>query len=262
MNHQYSREEINQLHEKVNHDEGEVMKSIEKDWDAFHLDENIEWSDSHWIKLQKKLMASNDRDHPFKVFRLPLVAKIAASILVIISVWFAIDIQKNTETSSTDNPSLITEVNDKDDPSIVILKDGTKVTLTAHSSISYYDNFNHKYRVVHLNGEAFFETDKENKRPFIVISDNITSICRGEEFSISAYQESDEIKVTLASGQIEISRNDKLNSESNKVAVKSCQRYSFSKTKNEYLIGQISDCEYDEKSRSMKEAAGKNIVML
>ena len=87
------------------------------------------------------------------------------------------------------------------------------------------------------------------------------STTRGEEFSISAHQESDEINVTLASGQIEISRNDKLNSESNKVAVKSCQRYSFSKTKDEYLIGQISDCEYDEQSRSMRKAAGKNIVV-
>ena len=40
------------------------------------------------------------------------------------------------------------------------------------------------------------------------------------------------------------------------------QRYSFSKTKNEYLIGKISDCDYDEKARSMREAAQKNIVML
>ncbi len=262
LNHQHTREELQQLHEEVNLHEDEVMKSIEKDWDSFQCDKNIEWSDKHWAQLQEKMVETRVKDNPSTVFQLSWIARVAASILVIAGVWFAIDLKNEPETSSNDDPSLLTEANDTEEPSIVILKDGTKVTLTAHSSISYYDNFNHRYRVVHLEGEAFFETDKENKRPFIVISDNITSICRGEEFSISAYQESDEINVTLASGQIEISRNDKLNSENNKIAVKSCQRYSFSKSTNEYLIGKISDCEYDEKARSMREAAKKNIVML
>ena len=249
---------MHELSDQVNHHEEEVLAEIEKDWEAFSNDQDVQWSATNWDKLQEKL---NDTDTEGKVFPLRWVSSIAATFLVIASVWFVFN-QDNETISESSDPSLITEVNDSDHPTIVVLKDGTKVTLTAHSSLSYYDNFDNRYRVVHLDGEAFFETDAENKRPFVVISENITSICRGEEFSIAAYKESDEINVTLASGQIEISRNDRLNSERNKVAVKSCQRYSFSKTTNEYLIGQISDCEYDEKARSMKENASKNIVML
>ena len=255
-------EELKNLHDQVSKNEEEVLQSIEEDWNTFQVDEKLEWADHHWDQLQKKIALVVSEDQSANVFRLQWWVKVAAALLLVVSVWFGFKSQTNHQISSDNDPALITEINDTDDPSIVILNDGTRVTLTAHSSISYYDNFNHRYRVVHLNGEAYFETDGENKRPFVVISENITSICRGEEFSISAYKNSDEINVTLASGQIEISRNDKLNSENNKVAVKSCQRYSFNKTSDEYLIGQISDCEYDNKARSMRKVASKNIVML
>ncbi|MCK5102782.1 MAG: hypothetical protein KAR17_08200, partial [Cyclobacteriaceae bacterium] len=59
-----------------------------------------------------------------------------------------------------------------------------------------------------------------------------------------------------------IAQNDKLNSEINKVDVKSCQRYSFNKTSKQYLIGKISDCEYEKKVQNIKNAASKTIVML
>ena len=260
LNQQISRDELKQLHEDLKQHDEEILAAIERDWDAFKPEEEIDWPASRWDKLQERLGYTEEPDATKKVFRLPWLTRIAAAILVIISVWFVIN--KDTGDTNNTSPLLITEVNETDKPAIMVLKDGTKVTLTAHSSISYYDNFNDRYRVVHLDGEAYFETDGENLRPFVVISENITSICRGKEFSISAYKEQDDINVTLASGQIEISRNDRLNSENNKVAVKSCQRYSFSKSTNEYQIGKISDCEYDEKARSMKESASKNIVML
>ncbi|MCG8306364.1 MAG: FecR family protein [Cytophagales bacterium] len=259
---QLSREELHDLYDEVNHREADILDSIERDWERFQLKDEVIWPAGHWNKLQAKINSASGENVPGKGLRMHWFARIAASLLVILSIWLGFDLNKSKEDATGSDPALITKVNDSDKPSIVVLSDGTKVTLTAHSSLSFYENFNHRYRVVHLDGEAYFETDGKNKRPFVVISENITSICRGEEFSISAFKESDEINVTLASGQIEISRNDKLNSENNKIAVRSCQRYSFSKTTNEYLIGQISDCEYAEKARSMKESASGSIVML
>ena len=262
LNKQQTRKELLDLHEEVNSNKEAVLELLENDWEAFQLEEHFDWPQKHWEQIHNKIPISVSDNHSRSVFRLSWVTKIAAALLVIASVWFAFESEKKDRFLETVEPRLITEANSSDEPTLLILKDGTKVTLTAHSSLSYYNNFNERYRVVLLNGEAYFETDGQNKRPFIVVSDNITSICRGKEFSISAFKESEEINVTLASGQIEISRNDKLNSENNKVAVKSCQRYSFNKRNDEYLIGQISDCEYDEKARSMKEAASKSVVML
>lgn len=255
-----TREELRKLHEDVNRNEKSFLESIEADWASFEVSDLTEWDDKNWNKIQP-LLKEETRKEPEKVFRLYWLVRVAAAFLVFISVWLVFRHQSD-KISDDGFPALITEVNDSDEPTTVILKDGTKVILTAHSSLSYYDNFNNRYRVVHLDGEAFFETDLKNNRPFIVISDNITSICRGNEFSISAFKDSDEIFVTLSSGHIEIAQNDKLNSEVNKVDVKSCQRYSFNKTSKQYLIGKISDCEYEKKVQNIKNAASKTIVML
>lgn len=246
----------------MNENEAEFLEQIEKDWNDFQPEENVDWPEKHWKQLELKLSAVAPKNKSGKVFRLQTGMKVAATLLILASFWFVFNSQNDPIPAEEGFPAMITEFNDSDESETVILKDGTIVTLTAHSSLSYYENFNNRYRVVHLEGEAFFETDLENKRPFIVISDNITSICRGNEFSISAFRDSEEINVAIAFGQIEIAQNDKLNSERNKVAVNSCERYSFNKSNQQYLIGQISDCEFDKKVESMKKGSSNKVVML
>ncbi len=251
------------LHEEVNKNEESFLRWIEEDWNEFQPEMHQEWPVKHWDQLKERISPAVAEEPAGNVFQLQWWVRLAAMFLMLVSVWFVIKTQNDsTQIDEVSGPKLITRVNETDNAETVLLKDGTRVTLTAHSALSYYENFNNQYRVVHLDGEAYFETDQENIRPFIVISDNITSICRGNEFSISAYKDSDEINVTLADGQIEISQNDRLNSESNKVAVKSCQRYSFNKNSQQYLIGKVSDCEYDEKVRSMRKNATETVVML
>ena len=261
LGRQSSREELQMLHDEVNRNSEEVLKEIEQDWKNFEQEGSQRWSPVLWKQLQSKI-GENAKKSSSRAINLRWVFSTAATVFICLSVWFAVKRSSNVDINQQNEPKLLTEVNDSDAPVVVNLKDGTKVTLAAHSSLSFYRNYNEKYRVVHLDGEAYFETDKLNKRPFVVISDNITSICRGEEFSISAFKESDEINVALASGQIEIARNDRLNSENNKVSVKSCQQYSFIKSTDDYLIDQISDCEFDEEIRSQREKAKENIVML
>lgn len=254
-------EELASLHHEVNKNEDAFLEAIESDWNTFEENGFVEWDENNWNKLQP-LLKKKIGNRTTKVFKLQLLMKVAAAILVFVSVWFVFKNQ-SIQVSKDGFPAMITKTNATNQPSVVILKDGTRVTLTANSSLSYYENFNKKYRVVHLNGEAFFETDKENKRPFIVISDNITSICRGEEFSISAFDDNDEISVSLTSGEIEIAQNDKLNSEYNKVAVRGCQKYSFNKASQEYLIGQINDCETESPGQSENGSKRKSdMVML
>ncbi len=261
LNQKLSPEELASLHNEVNRNENSIMEAIESDWNSFEESDLSEWDEGNWNKLQPLLKKEVKRE-PEKVFRLQFLMKVAAAVIVFVSIWFVFKNQ-SIQTAEDGFPAMITKTNATDQSSVVMLKDGTKVTLTANSSLSYYENFNNKYRVVHLIGEALFETDKENKRPFIVISDNITSICRGEEFSISAFNDSDEISVSLTSGEIEIAQNDKLNSEYNKVAVRGCQKYSFNKTSQEYLIGQINDCETGSRGQSFKkERVQSDIVML
>ncbi|NJN24831.1 MAG: hypothetical protein HC819_01980 [Cyclobacteriaceae bacterium] len=259
LHNRLNREALKALRELVQNNEAEVLKYIEQDWQQFEPNGALTWSEKHWQELEAKMKPAKNK---VKVLHSHWWIKVAATVLIVTGVWFAFRPDHQSLPVQDGSPAMITKVNDNDQPAIVMLKDGTRVTLAAHSTLSYYENFNAKYRVVHLEGEAAFETDQQNTRPFVVVSDNITSICRGREFSISAFKESNEINVTLASGQIEIAQNDRMNSESNKVAVKSCERFSFNKAKQQYLIGQITDCEYHDKVQSMKDKATPQIVML
>jgi ferric-dicitrate binding protein FerR (iron transport regulator) len=259
LNKKLSREEFKDLHEKVNRDEASVLRMIEEDWDSYEFSGS--WPETHWNKIEKHIKSTKEKKEPASVFRLHWFVKVAASLLFIASVWFVFKSQ-DAQVDEGDLPGMITHANSSNQPETVVLKDGTKVILAANSSLSYYENFNEKYRVVHLNGEAYFETNKGNIRPFIVISENITSICRSHEFSVSAFRDSEEINVVSSSGQIEIAQNDRLNSEYNKVAVESCQRYSFNKSSQQYLIGKVSDCEFDDKVRSMKNGASPKVIVM
>jgi len=263
LNKTLSREELHQLHQEVNRSDEDFLNALEQDWDTFESP-NADWADAHWMALESEINDMEKRQKRGTVIHMNRWMRIAASLLLIATVWFAVRMYVNQGSISTDETAdMVIKTNNSDKARTVVLKDGTKVLLTGHSSLSYYKTFNDKYRVVHLNGEAYFKTEDDNQRPFIVISDKITSICRGNEFAVTAYKHSDEISIFSSSAKIEIAENDKLNSENNKVSVSNCQRYSFSKTSQQYLIGQVSDCDFSEKVRSMrKNRLEENIVML
>ena len=261
LNKELSHEGLQKLHHDVNHDEEAFLQMIESDWHSFRKGENTEWGPEHWDRLEG-LLTDGKKGRQTRVFRLSWVSRVAAALLIIISAWFALKPSADEATTTDDSPALITHVNDTGHASNIELKDGTRVILSPNSSLSYYENYNSRYRVVHLVGEAFFETDNSNDRPFIVISGNITSICRGDKFTVSAPKDSEEINVALASGSIDIAQNDRLNSEVNKVSVSSCQTFSFNKISQKYSIGELSDCDFHKKEQSMKKAARGNVVML
>lgn len=260
LNKELSHEELHELRHDVDHDPEVFLQLIENDWYQFGAEESPEWSGRHWKKLES--MMDKGKAKRTSVFRLSWVSRVAAALLIIISAWFALKPSGVMTNESDGDPAMITHINDTEHAKTILLKDGTKVILNSNSKLSYYENYSSRYRVVHLEGEAFFDTNENIERPFIVISGNITSICRGDKFTVSAFRDSEEISVSLASGSIDIAQNDRLNSEYNKISVESCQIFSFNKVNHQYSIGEISDCDFSKKEQSMKKASHGNIVML
>ncbi len=261
-NRTLSREELHQLHREVNLSAESCVNEIEKDWDTFNAPESA-WADANWSALESEMAGLEKKTRHVNLPHMNRWMSIAASLILVATVWFVFRMVGSQNIATEETAEMVIKTNNSDNAKTVVLKDGTKVLLTGHSSLSYYKSFNDKYRVVHLNGEAYFKTDGENARPFIVVSENITSICRGNEFAITAYENSDEISIVSSSAQIEVAQNDRLNSESNKVSVSNCQRYSFSKESQQFLIGQVTDCDFDNKVRSMKkQRVPDTIVML
>lgn len=88
------------------------------------------------------------------------------------------------------------------------LPDGSTVWLSAASNLEYPEEFSETNRTIHLSGEAFFDIKHDPDRPFIVNSGSISSRVLGTSFNIKAYRNDSDIKVTLATGSLEVTVSD------------------------------------------------------
>jgi transmembrane sensor len=87
----------------------------------------------------------------------------------------------------------------------VILPDSSKVWLNSASSLDYPATFaRQKERLVHLNGEAYFEVAKDKQHPFIVKTDKQTVEVLGTHFNINSYDDEQAVKTTLAEGSVRV----------------------------------------------------------
>lgn len=89
----------------------------------------------------------------------------------------------------------------------VFLPDGSRVKLNANSKIEYPETFTGNLRKVKLDGEAFFEVERNVDKPFIVDAGDISTRVLGTTFNIRSYPEEGVTKVILATGKVEVSSN-------------------------------------------------------
>lgn len=91
----------------------------------------------------------------------------------------------------------------------ITLSDGTKVWLNAGTRLRFPQNLNtiSQNRVVYLDGEAYFDVTKDEKRPFIVNAQNIDIKVLGTQFNVTAYESDDNIATTLVEGSVNVYEN-------------------------------------------------------
>lgn len=86
----------------------------------------------------------------------------------------------------------------------VVLPDGSKVWLNAASSLRFPTAFKGTERQVEMSGEAYFEIAKDAGRPFVVKRGHIDIQVLGTQFNVMAYENEDNMKVTLLEGKVKV----------------------------------------------------------
>jgi len=119
---------------------------------------------------------------------------------------------------------LITEVFTTDSIQQFDLPDGSKIWLNKHSRFSYPEKFTAAERIVNLEGEAFFEVEKETDRPFIIYTPTSITKVTGTSFNLKAYP-GKEVEVFVVSGSVEFSSLNK--PEATKVALRKNEKASL-----------------------------------
>jgi transmembrane sensor len=111
---------------------------------------------------------------------------------------------KVKEVITAENDYFIERVNNTSRPMVLSLEDGSKVTLTPASKISYAKKMSASKREVYLAGEAFFEISKDPERPFFVYAKALVTKVLGTSFTVKAYERSKEITVEVKTGRVSV----------------------------------------------------------
>lgn len=100
----------------------------------------------------------------------------------------------------------------------ITLPDGSEVWLNSKSSLKCPAVFDSSFRMVELNGEAYFKVMRQTERPMIIkTSKDLCVKVLGTEFNLTAYDEDNSVKLTLVTGEVELLSRNGSNNESIKV---------------------------------------------
>ena len=88
----------------------------------------------------------------------------------------------------------------------LVLADGTQVWLNSKTRMSYPQSFYMSdKRVVHIDGEAYFEVTKNKEKPFIVKTNHGEVKVLGTKFYLYSYSNKNEFETSLIEGQVSVS---------------------------------------------------------
>lgn len=86
----------------------------------------------------------------------------------------------------------------------LILSDGTKVWLNSGTTLTFSEQFYGDTREVTLDGEAYLQVAKDEKRPFVVHTEYNDIRVLGTEFNVKAYKNKTLFEAALLEGCIEV----------------------------------------------------------
>lgn len=220
FNNQCTKEEAERFIKWYLSDKGE--KEIEEQIEHYWLDKTIsEWDSTklltrvNSVKNESDLFVSHkvdmqSQEEPVKTNLLSTQYwRIAASVTLVIGLSYLV---MNLFTSNPAESDYFVEYIEKSNPSgqksTVHLKDGSRIILNSNSKVKYPIEFSYNERVIELVGEAYFEVAKDATRPFRVRTANTMTTALGTTFNIDAFEDEDNVKISLTSGRIEVKKLD------------------------------------------------------
>ena len=118
----------------------------------------------------------------------------------------------------------------------ITLSDGTKVWINADSKFKYPVYFNKDIREVELEGEAYFEVEHMNDKPFIIKTTDYNIEVLGTSFNVLAYEDDHQVITTLVKGSIKIKGFD---DSGNELLVKPNEQVLLDKMEKEILVRNV-----------------------
>lgn len=149
---------------------------------------------------------------------------IAASILLVLGIF---SIYKFNQVEIINYTASVTEQ--------IQLPDGSKVDLKANSSLEYPEKFTENNREVKLIGQAFFDVERDESKPFIIHTNTVDVQVLGTSFYVNSYGNGD-VEVKVKTGKVKVT--DVLNDTNNVVLIKD-ENILFTHMKHTFNVAKI-----------------------
>lgn len=175
------------------------------------------------------------------------IIAVAATILILFSTglftfYLATSDAGETMIADNDRRVLVTEYGER---ATYLLNDGSRVMLHAGSRLEIPDDYNFENRELYLDGEAYFETEHNSEKPFIVHSGNSYTMVVGTRFLVQSWGESDyETEVIVSEGRVMFGDSRTLDATNrNETLVTENQRAVLTGSE-ELLVNDVTDIDW------------------
>jgi len=172
------------------------------------------------LKLIKDRIKNEAEAKTGKLFSLKWYSAVA-SIVLIVSLGGALNYQLNKPFSYINTLGYTVEKSFAGEQKTVLLSDGTKIFLNGDSRFKYKSFTNSEKRIVGLDGEAFFDVARNEKKPFLIELSNAGIQVLGTSFNVKSYADDIEIETSVKTGKVAFSLKNKF--------------FSFKKSKTIFL---------------------------
>ncbi len=216
INNEITREEFESLleglddeHIRSRYDEYLEAKFMEElDAHFIESDNELPEDDNESLEPELKIKPSEKRREEKSKRTYP----IAAVILVFIGVTFGIlfmivqfqPVEDDQANYLNGEDQILTKYTPNRRMFRMRLDDGSLVHLNAVSSISYPQKFMEDKREVEISGEAYFDIERDESRPFNIKVKDYSVQVLGTSFNIKAYEDEDNFSVTVESGTVRV----------------------------------------------------------
>lgn len=210
LNNTCSAVELEELFELLKDESN--LKIVESDlemlWQDTKKKESTEQSD-RYEKFKSRINSEK------KNYRYTSLKKINYKWAIAASIFFGLILTSYYFYSQTDSlqKNVLLENNalNKLNPSVkrIVLDDGSVVILNKGSYLNYPAKFIGKNREVYLIGEAYFDIEHDEKRPFLVHTGNLVTRVLGTAFNIKNGAEKSLIEVTVSRGKVAVINSKK-----------------------------------------------------
>lgn len=199
-----------------------LATGVSKNKDEYNMDVAID-------KFKERIHSFRDRS---KVFRLREMLKYAAILVLLLALPVMYYFGK---TSSQLDETFTTITCAFGDKSTITLPDGSVAHLNSGSKLTFNNDFQSEFRMVSLEGEAYFSVKKNEDIPLKVKASDIEIEVLGTEFNLKAYPDENTISATLAVGSIQVA------SQYQETIIKPNQKIVYSRTDNKMKLFNLKD---------------------